>query len=106
MPGLGYYKRNLPKSQRARPGVRGGPGGRLDRAVGAHELHEAAGPAVLGGRQLADVGVVIDRAARVVQLLLAELRKAGQLELAAMIADASYIRAFLGAPTPNNALAS
>src|SRR5437660_10391571 len=37
---------------------------------------------------------------RLHELLLAELRKAGQLELAAMIADASYLRAFLGAPTP------
>ena len=30
--------------------------------------------------------------------LLAEMRKAGQLELAATVADASYLRAFLGAP--------
>ena len=37
---------------------------------------------------------------RLHELLLADLRKAGQLELAAMIADASYLRAFLGAPTP------
>jgi transposase len=36
---------------------------------------------------------------RLHELLLAELRAAGQLELAAMIADASYLRAFLGAPT-------
>jgi transposase len=36
--------------------------------------------------------------------LLAELRAADQLELAAMIADASYVRAFLGAPTPDPAL--
>ena len=38
------------------------------------------------------------------ELLLAELRAAGQLEMAAMIADASYLRAFLGAPTPDPAL--
>jgi transposase len=37
---------------------------------------------------------------RLHELLLADLRSAGQLEMAAMIADASYIRAFLGAPTP------
>jgi transposase len=36
--------------------------------------------------------------------LLAELRASGQLELAAMVADASYVRAFLGAPTPAPAL--
>jgi len=41
---------------------------------------------------------------RLHELLLAELRAAGQLELAAMIADASYLRAFLGAPTPDPAL--
>ena len=38
------------------------------------------------------------------EVLLAELRAAGQLELAAMVADASYVRAFLGAPTPAPAL--
>ena len=37
-------------------------------------------------------------------VLLAELRAAGQLELAAVVADASYVRAFLGAPTPAPAL--
>lgn len=36
--------------------------------------------------------------------LLAELRTCGQLELAAMIADASYLRAFLGARKPAPAL--
>jgi transposase len=41
---------------------------------------------------------------RLHELLLAEMRQAGQLELAAMIADASYLRAFLGAPTPAPAL--
>ena len=40
------------------------------------------------------------------ELLLAEMRAAGQLELAAMIADASYLRAFLGAPTPDPALST
>lgn len=39
-------------------------------------------------------------------LLLAEMRAAGQLEMAAMIADASYVRAFLGAPTPAPALST
>jgi transposase len=38
------------------------------------------------------------------ELLLADLRAAGDLEMAAMIADASYIRAFLGVPTPAPAL--
>ena len=38
------------------------------------------------------------------EVLLAEMRAAGQLELAAMVADASYLRAFLGAPTPAPAL--
>jgi transposase len=38
------------------------------------------------------------------ETLLADLRAAGQLEMAAMIADASYLRAFLGAPTPGPAL--
>ena len=38
------------------------------------------------------------------ELLLAEMRATGQLEMAAMIADASYLRAFLGAPTPDPAL--
>jgi transposase len=38
------------------------------------------------------------------ELLLAELRAAGELEMAAMIADASYLRAFLGAPIPAPAL--
>jgi transposase len=38
------------------------------------------------------------------ETLLAELRAAGQLEMAAMIADASYLRAFLGALTPAPAL--
>src|SRR5277367_3574056 len=38
------------------------------------------------------------------ELLLADLRAAGDLEMAALIADASYIRAFLGAPTPAPAL--
>jgi transposase len=33
---------------------------------------------------------------RLHELLLAEMRAAGQLELAAMVADASYLRAFLG----------
>ena len=37
---------------------------------------------------------------RLHETVLAELRADGQLELAAMIADASYLRAFLGAPTP------
>jgi transposase len=37
---------------------------------------------------------------RLHETLLAELRAAGQLELAAQVADASYVRAFLGAPTP------
>jgi transposase len=41
---------------------------------------------------------------RLHEALLAELRGAGQLELAAMIADASYLRAFLGVPTPAPAL--
>jgi transposase len=41
---------------------------------------------------------------RLHETLLAELRAAGQLELAAMVADASYVRAFLGAPTPAPAL--
>jgi transposase len=41
---------------------------------------------------------------RLHEVLLAEMRAAGQLELAAMIADASYLRAFLGAPTPAPAL--
>lgn len=34
------------------------------------------------------------------ELLLADLRGAGELEMAAMIADASYLRAFLGVRTP------
>ena len=38
------------------------------------------------------------------ETLLAEMRANGQLELAAMVADASYVRAFLGAPTPAPAL--
>ena len=38
------------------------------------------------------------------EILLAELRAAGELEMAAMVADASYVRAFLGAPTPAPAL--
>jgi transposase len=38
------------------------------------------------------------------ELLLAEMRAAGQLEMAAMVADASYVRAFLGAKTPAPAL--
>lgn len=38
------------------------------------------------------------------EMMLAEMRASGQLELAAMIADASYVRAFLGAPTPDPAL--
>jgi transposase len=37
---------------------------------------------------------------RLHETLLAELRKAGLLELAAVIADASYLRAFLGAKAP------
>jgi len=37
---------------------------------------------------------------RLHEVLLAEMRKAGQLEMAVVIADASYVRAFLGAPTP------
>ena len=41
---------------------------------------------------------------RLHETLLGELRAAGELELAAMIADASYLRAFLGAPTPAPAL--
>ncbi len=41
---------------------------------------------------------------RLHEVLLAELRAAGQLELAATVADASYVRAFLGAPTPAPAL--
>src|SRR3954469_8561826 len=41
---------------------------------------------------------------RLHELLLAEMRAAGQLELAAVVADASYLRAFLGAPTPAPAL--
>jgi transposase len=41
---------------------------------------------------------------RLHEMLLAELRAAGQLEMAAMIADASYLRAFLGVPTPAPAL--
>jgi transposase len=41
---------------------------------------------------------------RLHETLLAELRKAGLLELAAVIADASYVRAFLGVPTPAPAL--
>jgi transposase len=41
---------------------------------------------------------------RLHELLLAEMRAAGQLELAAMIADASYLRAFLGARAPAPAL--
>lgn len=41
---------------------------------------------------------------RLHEVLLGELRAAGQLHLAAMIADASYLRAFLGAPTPAPAL--
>jgi transposase len=41
---------------------------------------------------------------RLHELLLAEMRAAGQLELAAMVADASYLRAFLGVPTPAPAL--
>ena len=41
---------------------------------------------------------------RLHELLLAELRAAGQLEMAAMVADASYVRAFLGARTPAPAL--
>jgi transposase len=38
------------------------------------------------------------------QVLLADMRAAGQLEMAAMVADASYLRAFLGAPKPAPAL--
>lgn len=41
---------------------------------------------------------------RLHELLLAEMRAAGQLELAAVVADASYVRAFLGAPIPAPAL--
>jgi transposase len=41
---------------------------------------------------------------RLHEVLLAELRAGGQLELAATVADASYVRAFLGAPTPAPAL--
>jgi transposase len=41
---------------------------------------------------------------RLHEVLLAELRAAGQTELAAVVADASYVRAFLGAPTPAPAL--
>ena len=37
---------------------------------------------------------------RLHETLPAELRAAGQLELAAMVADASYLRAFLGASAP------
>lgn len=40
---------------------------------------------------------------RLHELLLADLRAAGELDMAAMIADASYLRAFLGAPTPGPA---
>ncbi len=40
------------------------------------------------------------------ELLLADLRAAGELEMAAMVADASYLRAFLGAPTPAPALST
>lgn len=36
-------------------------------------------------------------------VLLGELRARGEVELAAVIADASYVRAFLGAPTPGPA---
>ena|SRR5688572_30513249 len=43
---------------------------------------------------------------RLHEVLLAEMRAAGQLEMAAMIADASYVRAFLGAPTPAPALST
>ena len=39
-------------------------------------------------------------------VLLAELRAGGHLELAAMVADASYVRAFLGAPAPAPALST
>lgn len=41
---------------------------------------------------------------RLHEVLPGELRAAGQLEMAAMVADASYVRAFLGAPTPAPAL--
>ena len=41
---------------------------------------------------------------RLHETLLAEMRASGQLELAAMVADASYVRAFLGALTPAPAL--
>lgn len=41
---------------------------------------------------------------RLHEVLLAEMRASGQLEMAAMVADASYLRAFLGAPTPAPAL--
>ena len=41
---------------------------------------------------------------RLHEVLLAQLHRAGELEMAAMIADASYIRAFLGAATPDPAL--
>ena len=34
------------------------------------------------------------------ETLLAELHRAGQLEIAAIVADASYLRAFLGAADP------
>jgi len=43
---------------------------------------------------------------RLHEQLLAELRAAGELELAAVVADASYVRAFLGAPTPDPALST
>jgi transposase len=43
---------------------------------------------------------------RLHELLLAELRAAGRLEMAAMVADASYVRAFLGARTPAPALST
>lgn len=40
------------------------------------------------------------------EILLADMRAAGDLEMAAMVADASYVRAFLGAPTPAPALST
>jgi transposase len=43
---------------------------------------------------------------RLHEVLLAEMRAAGQLELAAMVADASYLRAFLGARAPAPALST
>ena len=41
---------------------------------------------------------------RLHETLLGEMRRAGQLEMAAVVADASYLRAFLGAPIPAPAL--